>query len=67
MCDISAVFAGDLGIHEGPVSPTVVGNTGPSGLSHQRALGEIRTRNLLIRSQVLYPLSYERIRTERKV
>jgi hypothetical protein len=29
------------------------------------ALGRIRTCNLLIRSQVLYPLSYERRRTAR--
>ena len=34
---------------------------GPPAVSTRRALGRIRTCNLLIRSQVLYPLSYERI------
>ena len=31
-----------------------------SELGERCALGEIRTPNLLIRSQMLYPLSYER-------
>lgn len=32
----------------------------PWPVSTKRALGRTRTCNLLIRSQVLYPLSYER-------
>jgi hypothetical protein len=33
---------------------------GPSDLRRLSALGGTRTPNLLIRSQMLYPLSYER-------
>lgn len=42
------------------VATTVVS---PDVVHHliKRALGGIRTPNLLIRSQVLYPLGYERI------
>jgi hypothetical protein len=34
--------------------------TGPSTCANTGALGGTRTPNLLIRSQMLYPLSYER-------
>jgi hypothetical protein len=34
--------------------------TGPSTCTNTGALGGTRTPNLLIRSQMLYPLSYER-------
>ncbi|MCW2504463.1 MAG: hypothetical protein JWO79_2747, partial [Actinomycetia bacterium] len=37
-----------------------INDPGPFGCLNQRALGRTRTCNLLIRSQVLYPLSYER-------
>jgi hypothetical protein len=36
--------------------------TGPSTCANPGALGGTRTPNLLIRSQMLYPLSYERRR-----
>ena len=40
--------------------PRSLAGRGLWSVSTRRALGRIRTCNLLIRSQVLYPLSYER-------
>src|SRR5882757_11179189 len=44
--------------------PGSLAGRGLWSVSTRRALGRIRTCNLLIRSQVLYPLSYERSRKE---
>ena len=46
--------------HQTSTNLTSVNQSFPKQLMQYGALGKTRTSNLLIRSQMLYPLSYER-------